>query len=291
MNERIYIPNHSKGWGKMIDMSENGKFITTMAVSSAQVEYDADTHGGASGSPVLAHSDDAVIAIHNLGGCHYEGRYNKGVSAQRILAGLEGLLPASAISNPTPPPAGQICKTIKTVTQAWGNEISWTVGSCNNDQSYAADSQYSQNCCQDEGEWPVTCTDSYGDGWHGGYLEIDGQKFCENFTTGYTYNGGVSTFECEDVCLDVKTVTMDWGYENSWRIGDCRSEQQYENDQQYTQQCCLREEEIEITCDCSYGDGWHGGYLEINGQRYCEGFTDGYTYTNETVFWGDVASG
>ena len=26
--------------------------------------------------------------------------------------------------------------------------------------------------------------DSYGDGWHGGYLEINGQKYCEDFTTG-----------------------------------------------------------------------------------------------------------
>ena len=34
------------------------------------------------------------------------------------------------------------------------------------------------------GDWPVTCDDSYGDGWHGGYIEIDGNKYCDDFTTG-----------------------------------------------------------------------------------------------------------
>ena len=82
------------------------------------------------------------------------------------------------------------------------------------------------------------------------------------------------------------------GYENSWNIGDCSSEQQYGNNQEYTQECCLREgknqwfplyiktilifpassEELMVTCYCSYGDGWHGGYLEINGQRYFNSF-------------------
>ena len=48
-------------------MSVNGKFITATMVTTTQVGYDHDTYGGASGSPVLGHSDDAVIAIHNLG--------------------------------------------------------------------------------------------------------------------------------------------------------------------------------------------------------------------------------
>ena len=117
------------------------------------------------------------------------------------------------------------------MTKAWGNEISWTVGNCRNDQQYASESNYTQDCCQPEGDWPVTCTDSYGDGWHGGFIEIDGERFCENFTTGkfhtiilsmkskiskqsvilvligYTYNGGVAAFQNENICLDVKTVT------------------------------------------------------------------------------------
>merc|ERR1711860_361576 len=179
----------------MVDMSTAQGVVD---VSSLQVGYDHDTYGGASGSPVLGHSDDAVIAIHNLGGCYSSGGSNKGVSALQMLSGLQGLLPDSAIYSgtapTTPSPGDQVCKTINTVTKRWGYEISWTVGSCYSNQQYASQSQYSQNCCQAEGDWPVTCSDSYGDGWHGGYIEIDGEKFCDDFTSGSSQNGGTASF-------------------------------------------------------------------------------------------------
>ena len=89
------------------------------------------------------------------------------------------------------------------------------------------------------------------------------------------------------------TVTKDWGHEIEWNIGgathaSCENEQSYENDQEYTQQCCLpaNATEFPITCKDTYGDGWHGGYLEINGETYCEDFSDGDefadTLPNET---------
>ena len=40
------------------------------------------------------------------------------------------------------------------------------------------------NCCLLKGEHTLTCKDSYGDGWHGGYLEIGGKKYCKDFTAG-----------------------------------------------------------------------------------------------------------
>ena len=40
-----------------------------------------------------------------------------------------------------------------------------------------------------------------------------------------------------------------------------------------------------MDCKCSYGDGWHGGYLEINGVRYCDDFSSGHKQT-VTVEWG-----
>ena len=39
------------------------------------------------------------------------------------------------------------------------------------------------------GAYVVTCKDSYGDGWHGSYLAVNGQKYCEYFNSGYSYNG------------------------------------------------------------------------------------------------------
>ena len=43
-----------------------------------------------------------------------------------------------------------------------------------------------QICCLPtlESEYIITCKDTYGDGWHLGYLEILGNRYCENFNHG-----------------------------------------------------------------------------------------------------------
>ena len=45
----------------------------------------------------------------------------------------------------------------------------------------------------------------------------------------------------------------------------------------YEEECCQPAGRYTLTCKCSYGDGWHGGYLEINGTNYCEDFKHGYS--------------
>ena len=91
-----------------------------------------------------------------------------------------------------------------------------------------------------------------------------------------------------DVCFDVTTKTEQWGHENSWTIGchdgscrECVSIPEktggYENHAEYTQECCLPEdqESFLITCTDAFGDGWHGGYLEIDEEKYCDSFSKG----------------
>ena len=73
---------------------------------------------------------------------------------------------------------------IKTVTKAWGNEVSWTFGKCKSSQRYDSRRTYTTNCCLPKGEHTLTCKDSYGDGWHGGYMEIEGKQYCNDFSTG-----------------------------------------------------------------------------------------------------------
>ena len=34
------------------------------------------------------------------------------------------------------------------------------------------------------GRYNITCKDSRANGWHGGYIEVDGIKYCESFTSG-----------------------------------------------------------------------------------------------------------
>ena len=56
--------------------------------------YRADTQGGSSGSPVIAISDNAVMAIHHCGGC--SSYANSGTHVNYMVSGLSHILPASA---------------------------------------------------------------------------------------------------------------------------------------------------------------------------------------------------
>ena len=70
-------------------------------------------------------------------------------------------------------------------------------------------------------------------------------------------------------CFDVKIVTSNGGYENSWSLGPCKSNQTYENHDEYHEKCCLQYGKYELSCKDTSGDGWEGGYIEINGTKYC----------------------
>ena len=62
-----------------------------------------------------------------------------------------------------------------------------------------------------------------------------------------------------------------------WDLSWCETRQLYGNYEEYTRKCCLPEDEeqFRIICKDTYGDGWHGGYLEINGIQYCDDFLSG----------------
>ena len=76
------------------------------------------------------------------------------------------------------------CVDIRLETRGDGGEISWTFGPCSSDQVYASNKPYIQQCCLATGEYHLTCKDSYGDGWKGAFIEIQGKKYCDDFRTG-----------------------------------------------------------------------------------------------------------
>ena len=81
----------------------------------------------------------------------------------------------------------------------------------------------------------------------------------------------------------MKLTTKSYGSENGWSLGSCQSDGGYESYNEYTQQCCVTPCSYNSECPCnynleckdSYGDGWHGGYIEIDGIKYCENFSSG----------------
>merc|ERR1739845_314646 len=84
----------------------------------------------------------------------------------------------------TTDPGNVLCIEVKLSTAKYGHEISWNLGSCKNNRKYDDDAKYTQQCCLGPGSYSLRCKDSYGDGWNGAYIEVDGKKYCESFTAG-----------------------------------------------------------------------------------------------------------
>ena len=83
-------------------------------------------------------------------------------------------------------------------------------------------------------------------------------------------------------CFDVRLTTKYYAIEISWSLGSCSSNKQYEDYQDYTQECCLPLGSYTLKCKDSYNDGWHGGFVEVDGVKYCETFS-GSVMKNEIV--------
>ncbi|ETK89738.1 hypothetical protein F441_06462 [Phytophthora nicotianae CJ01A1] len=130
LSERIYIPQHPAGWGKRIAIkTDNGWGTVTSLTRSGcardQVAYMLDTQGGSSGSPVLAWSDNTVVALHHCGGCP-----NTAINSNKLINDMRtrNILPESAVysgatlaptsapttSPPTQPPTSAPAPTTKT---------------------------------------------------------------------------------------------------------------------------------------------------------------------------------
>ena len=73
---------------------------------------------------------------------------------------------------------------MKLTTLNYGNEISWNLGSCQGNGGYGNYAEYIEQCCLPTGSYTLQCKDSANNGWHGGYIEVDGQKYCDNFLGG-----------------------------------------------------------------------------------------------------------
>ncbi len=104
-DEEIYIPQHPLAWGKRIAvLSDNAADPTGYAELSLNASngdamvwlYFADTQGGSSGSPVVASTDNMVVALHH--GAYDCATYgNGGPEVEELISDLGGNLPQDAI--------------------------------------------------------------------------------------------------------------------------------------------------------------------------------------------------
>ena len=59
--------------------------------------------------------------------------------------------------------------------------------------TYTRSGFWYKQCYLIPGQYTVNCIDAFGDGWHGGYLQILGVKYCTGFTSGKLATGGPVT--------------------------------------------------------------------------------------------------
>ncbi|KAJ8563851.1 hypothetical protein ON010_g7495 [Phytophthora cinnamomi] len=101
LDETIYIPQHPLGYGKRIAWLYNGQpgrveSLTVTECRKDDVGYYVDTQEGSSGSPIIATSDNNVIALHHCGGC-----LNGAIPSKSIIADLtkKGVLPNCTVAH------------------------------------------------------------------------------------------------------------------------------------------------------------------------------------------------
>ena len=94
-----------------------------------------------------------------------------------------------------------------------------------------------------------------------------------------------------DVSVDILLNTKSYGYEISWSLGEnCTSGAagSYGSHQEYPKSCSLPRGEYTLSCKDSYGDGWNGGRIKIQGQTYCEKFTQGTEMSVQLTIGGKI---
>ena len=89
-----------------------------------------------------------------------------------------------------------VCMDIKTTTKDFGGGISWIFGSCSS-SVYLAYQQYTEQCCQEKGDYKVVCKADHGMGWRGGYVQIGDIKYCDDFNYGLEVVHEIKKFKGE----------------------------------------------------------------------------------------------
>ena len=66
-----------------------------------------------------------------------------------------------------------------------GEEVSWKLGSkMFGPYNDIEEGTINEEVCIQQGAHKLVCNDTAGDGWHGGYIEIEKKRYCDNFTSG-----------------------------------------------------------------------------------------------------------
>jgi len=150
-DEEIYIPQHPGGLSpddqrKVIAVSSDMNKESVCRIDdpisdgrwlNTDTGYMCDTSPGASGSPVLARSSNAVLSMHHLGGCR-----NQGVRMNQIWSMVsEHLTPAPDLTTVSIPERAEVSSAFPVLIEAQNNNAPSPEGIINVSLSYSDDSQ------------------------------------------------------------------------------------------------------------------------------------------------------
>ena len=192
-------------------------------------------------------------------------------------------------------PEGSAAVMISAGGGSYDSEVSWSLASCEGTQmvgGLAGELLY----CTSEAAFQINMIDSYGDGWNGATITINGQVFGEDFTAGaeasalfgdcglpgcidplalnFDGNASVDDGSCEYCPEPTSLVSVScgggaWTGEVSWVVFTCEGDTILNGGAPYEESSCLElPDGYTVQMIDSYGDGWNGNVLTINGMDY-----------------------
>jgi hypothetical protein len=198
----------------------------------------------------------------------------------------------------------------------WADEISFKIDGVTITSGTQANSQtYTYSPCLAPGSHFLLLLDSFGDGWHGGYVRINNVNYGTTFTSGASMSAifyigpapppapavsppvasppsrrpplplpslspPVTSCPAGRSSVPVQLFTQMWADEISFKIdGVTITSGTLANSQTYTYSPCLAPGSHTLLLLDSFGDGWHGGYVKINNVNYGTTFTSGASMT------------
>ena len=128
---------------------------------------------------------------------------------------------------------------------------------------YSDNEDITEELCLGNGAHALNYNATGGDGWHGGYIELLAQDGTSLLDPIYVeQSGGITPFS---ICtqIEVHVITATYGEEVTWRIDDGELFGPYSDYHDVTESFCLESGVHVLAYIDSYGDGWHGGTIEV----------------------------